>query len=52
MPEDEVEQGLEHIQIIATEQELRRIKNVEDLDERRRLLMEFGWYVIPLQGLA
>ena len=44
MPEDEVEQGLEHIQIIATEQELRRIRNVEDLNERRRLLMDF-WLV-------
>ena len=44
MPEEEVEQGLEHIQIIATEQELRRIRNVEDLNERRRLLMDF-WLV-------
>ena len=44
MPEDEVEQGLEHIQVIATDQELRRIKRVEDLNERRRLLMDF-WLV-------
>ena len=44
MPADEVEQGLEHIQLIATEQEMRRIRRVEDLDERRRLLMDF-WLI-------
>ena len=44
MPEGEVEQGLEHILLIATEQELRRIRRVEDLNERRRLLMDF-WLV-------
>lgn len=44
MPEEEVETGLKHLRVIATDQELRRIRRVEDLDERRRLLMDL-WKV-------
>ena len=44
MPEEEVEKGLDHIRVIATDQESRRIRNVKDLDERRRLLMDM-WRV-------
>ncbi len=41
MAEEEVERGLEHVQIIATEQERRRTRTIEDLDEKRRFLMDF-----------
>ena len=41
MPEEEVARGMEHARIIATEQEIRRIRRIEDLDEKRRFLMEF-----------
>lgn len=44
MTEEEVEQSLDHIDVIATERERRRIRNIEDLMERRRFLMEF-WQV-------
>lgn len=44
MSEEEVERSFKHIDIIATERERRRIRNIQDLNERRRFLMEF-WQV-------
>jgi GWxTD domain-containing protein len=41
MSEEEVEKGVKHIELIATDRERSRIKSIEDLDERRRFLMEF-----------
>ena len=41
MSEEEVERGLEHIVYIASESERRRARRIQDLDERRRFLMEF-----------
>lgn len=41
LSEEEVAKGLEHIDIIATERERRRARDIQDLDERRRFLMEF-----------
>ena len=41
MAEEEVEKGLEHADLIATEQEHRRARAIQDLDEKRRFLMEF-----------
>ena len=41
MSQEEVEKGLEHIDLIAAEQERRRAKDIQDLDEKRRFLMEF-----------
>ena len=40
LPEEEVEKGLDHLRVIATGQEARRIRRVKDLDERRRLLRD------------
>ena len=44
MPEEEVEKALKYIRLIVTDQEIRRIRRVRDLDERRRLLMDL-WRV-------
>ena len=44
MPEDEVESAMQVIRIIATDQEDRRIRQIKELDERRRFLMDF-WKV-------
>ncbi len=44
MTEKEIEQELKYIQIIANQQESRRIRRVQDLDGRRRMLMNF-WNV-------
>ena len=41
MPVEEVETAIDHIQIVATEAERRRVRSIADLDERRRFLMEF-----------
>lgn len=41
MSEEEVEQALRHIGIIANDAERRRIGRLEDLDARRRFLMDF-----------
>lgn len=41
MTEEEVEQSLEHISVIANVSERRRIGRLEDLDTKRRYLMEF-----------
>ncbi|MDX1545544.1 MAG: GWxTD domain-containing protein, partial [Rhodothermales bacterium] len=41
MPEEEVERAFGHVDVIANEQERRRMRNIQDLDERRRFLMEF-----------
>lgn len=43
MPVEEVEKAIEHIQIVATDAEKRRVRGIADLDERRRFLMEF-WF--------
>ncbi len=44
MPEEELERGLEHIRIVANESEMQRLGRIQDLDERRRFLMDF-WRV-------
>ncbi len=41
MTEDEVNQSLEHIAIIANDMERRRINRLEDLEGKRRFLMDF-----------
>lgn len=41
MSEQEVEQAVSHALLIANESERRRIRRVDDLDQRRRFLMEF-----------
>ena len=41
MPEEELERGLEHTQIVANESELQRLGRIQDLDERRRFLWDF-----------
>ncbi len=41
MPEKEVKKALEHIETIATERERRRARDIRDLNEQRRFLMEF-----------
>lgn len=41
MPQEEVERALAHISVIATETERRRARDIRDLDEQRRFLMEF-----------
>lgn len=44
MSEEEVEKGMAHIDMIATDRERQRSKSIQDLDEQRRFLMEF-WKV-------
>ena len=41
MVEQEVEKGLQHVDLIATDREQRRVGSIQDLDEKRRFLMEF-----------
>jgi len=41
MPEGELERALEHVQIIATENERHRLRRIQDVVDRRRFLMEF-----------
>ncbi len=41
MPEDDVVKELELIQILANDRERRRAKSIQDMDERRRFLLEF-----------
>lgn len=41
MPEEEVDKSVEQIELIATDQERRRVRRIQDLDEKRRFLMEF-----------
>ena len=41
MPEEEVALGLDHISIIANESDRRRIRRIQDLNEKRRYLMDF-----------
>ncbi|GMQ82301.1 MAG: hypothetical protein BMS9Abin05_1748 [Rhodothermia bacterium] len=50
MTEEEVELSLKHIQIIATEAERRRARGIQDLDERRRFLMDFWAMRDPVPG--
>ena len=44
MSPEELEKGIEHIRIIATETERQRLNRIRDPDARRRFLMEF-WQV-------
>ncbi|MDX1741412.1 MAG: GWxTD domain-containing protein, partial [Rhodothermales bacterium] len=41
MPEADVDREMELIEVISSERERRRARNIRDLDERRRYLMEF-----------
>lgn len=41
MPEEEVAQEVDFIEVISTDRERRRAESIRDLDERRRYLMEF-----------
>ncbi len=41
MSEEEVDKGFSHADLIATERERQRAKGIQDLDERRRFLMDF-----------
>lgn len=41
MPVEEVDKMMEHIQAIATDNERSRMRGIEDLEERRRFLMNF-----------
>jgi GWxTD domain-containing protein len=41
MSEAELDKEQEHLELVATDQERRRIRNIVDLDERRRFHMEF-----------
>ena len=50
MTEEEIERGLKYIQVIANEREFRQIRRVQDLDERRRLLMDFWEVRDPTPG--
>ncbi len=52
MPEEEVDEAFQYIRIIATEQEERRIRRIEDLDEKRRFLMSFWEVRDPTPGTA
>ncbi len=44
MPEEEVDRMFQHIEAIASDGDRRRMRNLDDLDTRRRFLMEF-WAV-------
>jgi GWxTD domain-containing protein len=50
MTEEEVARSVEHINIIASETEKRRIRRIEDLNEKRRFLMEFWGKRDPTPG--
>ena len=52
MPEEEVETAMDHVRGIATEQEERRIRRIDDLGEKRRFLMEFWQVRDPSPGTA
>lgn len=41
MTQEEVDLGLKHISIVATDSERRRGRRIEDLEEQRRFLMDF-----------
>lgn len=41
MPAEEVQREMDYITIIAPDRDRRRIRSIQDLDERRRFLMEF-----------
>lgn len=41
MTTEEVETAIEHVSVIGSESERRRLRRIEDLDEKRRALMEF-----------
>ncbi|MGB1050221.1 MAG: GWxTD domain-containing protein, partial [Rhodothermales bacterium] len=44
MTEDELERMTEHVDVIATDAERRRLRGIRDLDERRRFFLQF-WNV-------
>lgn len=41
MPEEQVEQALAHARLISNDQELRRIRALDEIEDRRRFLMDF-----------
>lgn len=41
MSEEEVDKSFEHVAVIATDRDKRRMRSIQDLDERRRFLMDF-----------
>lgn len=41
MSDEEVEQGIAHAMVLATEDERRRMTRIDEVDEQRRALMEF-----------
>ncbi len=41
MSEEELEKGYAHADLVATERERQRARSIQDLDERRRFLMDF-----------
>ena len=44
MTEEEIERMAEHVEVIATDAERRRLRGIRDLDEQRRFFMQF-WNV-------
>lgn len=50
MTEEEVERMIEHIGVVMTETERRRVRSIQDLDEKRRFLMEFWQKRDPQPG--
>lgn len=44
MTEEEIERMAEHVEVIATDAERRRLRGIRDLDEKRRFFMQF-WNV-------
>ena len=41
MPEEEIDQAIKHAEIVATDRERRRMRGIQDLDEKRLFLQEF-----------
>lgn len=52
MPESEVKIQIEHLDALATERERRRLRNLTDLDDQRRFLMDFWNKRNPVPGSA
>ncbi len=41
MPEEDIQEEIELIEILANDRERRRAKNIQDIDEKRRFLLDF-----------
>ncbi len=50
MPREEVDREMEHIALVSNSRERRRMRSIQDLDERRRFLMEFWQHRDPVPG--